>query len=91
MSDNSSIEEQYQIAKSSMTSYVASSLCFEYVLAQNKNKNEKGFKFLLQLEEIARETINVFGLPTTAEDIEQLNRDFTQRIISSIRCGLLET
>lgn len=74
-----------------MKSYVISALCFEYIIAQNKNKNPKGEKFLLQLEQLAKETVNTFGLPNNAEDLDQLNDDFVKKIISAIRCGILES
>lgn len=91
MSDNSSIEEQFRISKSSMSQYVVSGLVFEYVLAQNEKKNPKGYKFLLGIEQLAKETVNTFGLPNNVQDLDQMNQDFMNKVISAIRSGLLES
>ena len=90
MSDGNSIEKQFRISKSSMSQYVVSGLVFEYILAQNKNKNPKGYKFLIQIEELAKETVDTFGLPNNLHDIEQMNQDFWNKVISAIRCGNIE-
>ena len=91
MSSNNSIdEEQFLVSKSVMTSYVVSSMVYEYVMAQNIGKNPKGEKFLTQIEELARKTISIFGIPQIENDMKQINEHFMKKIIDAFDNGTLQ-
>lgn len=90
MSSNPIEEEKFLISKSVMTNYVVSAMAFEYVVAQNINKNPKGIEFLEGIEKLAKETVTILGIPLNEDDLKQLNQHFVKKIIQAFETGVLK-
>lgn len=89
MSSNNNLEENFTVAKSSLVSFLVATLSFEYILAQNNNKNPKGYEFLMKIQEFARETVLTFGFPIAEDDILQMFDDFSRKVVLAIQDGSL--
>ena len=78
------------ISKSVFKQYVVSAMAYEYVMAQNISKNQKGVEFLNGIEKLASETVTTFGIPFNEDDMKQLNQHFVTKIIDAFEKGILK-